>query len=628
MEKIISFMKILDFPVKGWEGICQGCALMAAQAFTLGPKEYNRYQERLKRIEQIIDKYPNLTDSLKFETFSKRLDRLVKILKTLPSNNFLDEGEDELISIRAFLEGIAISQNPGQFQDEYSIFQPHKSNINQVDTNLIIKLAQSKLSEARGGLCQVTSFSGVYNSKEMETFLDSWQNYLQKQKEEKPYYALLMYNRFHTFMLGYDVDNKVWVLNNNSEVIKYESTPTVFSSLKNLSRKPNHTAVSKLTNDIFNLLSFVNNSEKGWVSYPQETFIVNITIYSIKEQLILAESILNDTNWQEIHSVIPEKAKFQGKVHDTWLYVASERGHLDTVKQLVSLTDDINQPIESGETPIFIAAQNGHAEVVEELIKAGANIHKLSYGVTPLFMAAQNGHSHTVKLLLNAYVKNNAKFKINEIICDICTPLFVAAQNGHTEVIEELIKFGANIDKPSNNGDTPLFVAAQNGHAKVVDVLVKAGVKFDNSSSTSTPLFMAAQNGHTDVVKILLDLYVKLDANPKIDETIGEVCTPLFIAAQNGHIETVKLLVEAGANINKTAFNGATPLSIALQNGHPDITKLFNKVGAVSDAATCKLNKKKQQTLFFEAKKTLPSKSVNLQDNENLKPAKEYPMLN
>ncbi|HEY2566927.1 MAG TPA: ankyrin repeat domain-containing protein [Candidatus Aquirickettsiella sp.] len=622
MEKIISFMKILDFPVKGWKGICQGCAIMAAQAFTLGPKEYNRYQERLKRIELIIDEYPNLTDSLKSETFSKRLDHLGKILKTLPSNNFLDEGEDELISIRAFLEGIAISQNPGQFQEEYSIFQPHKSNINQVDTNLIIKLAQSKLSEARGGLCQVTSFSGVYNAKEMETFLDSWENYLQKQKEEKPYYALLLYNRFHTFMLGYDVDNKVWVLNNNSEVIKYESTPT-----ENFSKKPNPITVSQPTNDIFNLLSFINNSEKEWVSYPQERFIVNITIYSIKEQLILAESILKDTNWEKIHSVIPEKAKFQGKIHDTWLYVAAERGHLDTVKQLILLTDDINQPIDSGETPIFIAAQNGHTEVVEELIKAGANIHKLSYGVTPLFIAAQNGHINIVKLLLNVYVKINAKFRIDEIICEICTPLFVAAQNGHTEVIEELIKAGANIDKPSNNGDTPLFVAAQNGHAKVVEVLVKAGVKFDNSSSISTSLFMAAQNGHTDVVKILLDLYVKLDASPKIDETIYEVCTPLFVAAQNGHIEIVKLLVKAGANINKTAFNGATPLSIALQNGHPDIIKLFNKLGAVS-AATCKLNKKNQPTLFFQAKKKLPSKSVNLQDNENLNPDKEYPMLN
>ena len=139
---------------------------------------------------------------------------------------------------------------------------------------------------------------------------------------------------------------------------------------------------------------------------------------------------------------------------------------------------------------------------------------------------------------------------------------------------------------------------------------------------------MAVQNGHTDVIKILLDLYVKLDASPKIDETVGEVCTPLFIAAQNGHIETVKLLVEAGANINKTAFNGATPLFIALQNGHTEITKLFNKLGTGSDAATCKLKIKKQQTLFFEAKKTLPSKYVNLQGNENLNPDREYPMLN
>jgi hypothetical protein len=47
-------------------------------------------------------------------------------------------------------------------------------------------------------------------------------------------------------------------------------------------------------------------------------------------------------------------------------------------------------------------------------------------------------------------------------------------------------------------------------------------------------------------------------------------CSPLWVAAENGHTDVVNCLIEAGASVDQSDFQGVTPLYIASQGGQID----------------------------------------------------------
>ncbi len=89
---------------------------------------------------------------------------------------------------------------------------------------------------------------------------------------------------------------------------------------------------------------------------------------------------------------------------------------------------------------------------------------------------------------------------------DRVSGLWVASQKGYTDGVKLLIKAGADVNQPRNDGVAPLYIAAQDGRAEVVQILVNTeGVALNQPMNDgATPLYIAAQNGHSEVVKILL----------------------------------------------------------------------------------------------------------------------------
>ena len=71
------------------------------------------------------------------------------------------------------------------------------------------------------------------------------------------------------------------------------------------------------------------------------------------------------------------------------------------------------------------------------------------------------------------------------------------------------------------------------------------------------PLVDAARDGRQDDVKSLLTSGTPPDVG---NNRIG---TPLYWAAEHGHREIAQLLIDAGADVNATTFNGRTPLHVA-----------------------------------------------------------------
>merc|ERR1712176_302417 len=63
--------------------------------------------------------------------------------------------------------------------------------------------------------------------------------------------------------------------------------------------------------------------------------------------------------------------------------------------------------------------------------------------------------------------------------------------------------------------------------------------------------------------------------------------TLLFIAAKTGCKELVNTLIAAGANVNKTCYEGITPRYVAKSN---EVRNILSKAGALSTVGTCNLN--------------------------------------
>jgi ankyrin repeat protein len=98
-----------------------------------------------------------------------------------------------------------------------------------------------------------------------------------------------------------------------------------------------------------------------------------------------------------------------------------------------------------------------------------------------LIEASSEGNTGQVKMLL----ENGAE--INKPSNNGNTALHLAGGRGHTETVVLLLENGAEINKPSNNGETALHLAGGRGHIEIVDLLVSSELeelieKYQNDS--------------------------------------------------------------------------------------------------------------------------------------------------
>ena len=88
----------------------------------------------------------------------------------------------------------------------------------------------------------------------------------------------------------------------------------------------------------------------------------------------------------------------------TPLYMASQNGHVDTVKVLIDAGGDINQANHQGSTPLYAASWEGDIEMVQLFLQQ-PNIElntRNKYGKTALTKATEENFDAIVQLLTNA----------------------------------------------------------------------------------------------------------------------------------------------------------------------------------------------------------------------------------
>lgn len=258
-----------------------------------------------------------------------------------------------------------------------------------------------------------------------------------------------------------------------------------------------------------------------------------------------------------------------------------------------------------GMTPLLYATREGCTACVAELIAAGANLNKADPdGVTPLVMAGLNAKWDSMKLLLEAganpdkwdvYGRNPLYMTVDyntlphggradRLSGDLATPLEIAelilAKGGNVNLQLKLFPpyraLGPDrgADGLLRTGVTALFRAARGGDIPMMELLLKYGALIELPSEEGvTPLIVAAGFRQSAIdtrgrfrneeqalaaTRILLEA----GANPNTTENNGQ--TAIFGAATQGWNSVVQLLAEHGADLEHKDNNGNGPVDAAM----------------------------------------------------------------
>ena len=253
--------------------------------------------------------------------------------------------------------------------------------------------------------------------------------------------------------------------------------------------------------------------------------------------------------------------------------------------------------------PQFLqAAKDDDTAAVGELLKEGADVNaSAGDGATALHWAAYRDNSELARLLIQAGASVNIANDLG------VTPLWVAATTRSTATLETLLEAGANPNIVPPTGETPLMVATRTANVDGVRLLVAHGadVNAREAQKGQTALMWAASKQEPEIVRNLIEAGADLHARTVTSQRYVLLCcqeyngdirpgtawvrhggfTPLLFAAREGALESARLMLEAGANLDDTAADGASALGLAALSGQGAVATLLVEAGADVNAA-------------------------------------------
>jgi ankyrin repeat protein len=234
----------------------------------------------------------------------------------------------------------------------------------------------------------------------------------------------------------------------------------------------------------------------------------------------------------------------------TPLVFAAREGDVESAKLLLEAGAPINETTEYGWTALLTAVNNRNYQLAAFLLDNGADPNIANKGGwTPLYLATDNrnieggdypvpkgdmDHLEIIQKLLEKGANPNGKIKDNTLTRTIftmqwffedgATPFIRAAQSSDTALMQLLLKFKADPQATTVNGDNALTASGGIGWVE--------GVTYERSAKENF-----------EAMKMLLDL--GLDPN----HANNEGRTALMGAAMKGRPDVIQMLVDRGANL-------------------------------------------------------------------------------
>jgi len=293
-------------------------------------------------------------------------------------------------------------------------------------------------------------------------------------------------------------------------------------------------------------------------------------------------------------------------VLDTPLFVASRRGNLDAMRELISAGANVNMrsrspaafepraslktgpagnDVVAGTTPLIQAAEFGQAAAVGLLLKLGADVHATRPDGANALMRDLYFSDSTGEMPSIGYYTQKRLLPVPIDMQGMATRLKAPSQFGtagvgaRTTIAHLLIQSGIDVNAA---GGVALREACANQYLEVVSDLLAHGAQVNVlTDSGQTPLMAAIQSGFRTSRANSLErrlaslkiaaLLLEHGADPNGGNNAG--VTALLLAARHNEPEAVKYLLEHHANIHAVdkAGNGFSSYALvgAKQMGVP-----------------------------------------------------------
>ena len=223
-------------------------------------------------------------------------------------------------------------------------------------------------------------------------------------------------------------------------------------------------------------------------------------------------------------------------------------------------------------------------------------------GVNLLTRAVMTADYNIVKILLD----NGANPNLINKTKTGSTPLMMASGYKSLKIAKLLLKKGADVNIPDNNGDPAIHWSAYYGNLTFTKLMLENGAKTDSKSIHSDGVMQVALKEYKDsIVDLLIEngisiydvkkdnialinavkqndinLFEKLINKDNVNARDEAGNTLLILASNKGSLAIVQLLVENKADINAINPVGQTALNKAIFSNNNEVAKYLIEKGA------------------------------------------------
>ena len=250
---------------------------------------------------------------------------------------------------------------------------------------------------------------------------------------------------------------------------------------------------------------------------------------------------------------------------NTALIKACEKGYTNIARMLIEKNCTLDHANKAEETAIMIATKYGRDDICNMIREKQREIIRncgISSSESCLLRAVKEGDEVTACCL----IRNGCV-----LVChypDGCCPMIKSSNLGYDNIALDLIKYGADVNATSNNGNTALMKACERGNVTIAKALLEARAKIELHNKEGCCAFIrASNNGHEEIIRLLISFGANINVRSKNGNT------GLIKASQNGFIGIVNILLTRGADVEIANNAGLTAYDLAIKSGHTIIAK-------------------------------------------------------
>ena len=271
----------------------------------------------------------------------------------------------------------------------------------------------------------------------------------------------------------------------------------------------------------------------------------------------------------------------------TCLHEAAMRSHTAIIEKLLRNSADVNAQDRDGWSPLSFAVASENSTAAGLLISRGANVNTPNDdGWRPLHHAADKASEKMLAMLLSHGASVDAECSLSK------TSLFLAVLSRSLSCVKTLLAHGASVTQVDNMGNTALDAALESGTTDIIEHLLDhhalCGIGDHIQGTSASTIDVQSSTVAAEISKTLLrgdkDLASQLTSSRHSVLSQSDLNSALLSCSLFNAPSLVESLLQQGASVSASNYNGRTPLHFSSKNNSLELTKLFLKHGAIIHA--------------------------------------------